>query len=133
MSRSRFTIRVEGLRELQQAMRRLRDSELDRRVKDVNKDVAKLVAAEAKSLRAVPTKSGKLRRSIGALASRSDASVKAGSAARVPYAGPLHWGWRRRNIRPRPFLRWAAGRKYDEAHETYTEGMAEVMRDRLES
>ena len=29
--------------------------------------------------------------------------------AKVPYAGPIHWGWPDRNIEPHPFIADTAG------------------------
>lgn len=51
-----------------------------------------LQAARART----PVDTGKLRAS--GLASGMDVTFHA------PYAAPIHWGWRRRNIKPNPFL-----------------------------
>ena len=44
--------------------------------------------------------------------------VRAGMKA-VPYAGPIHFGWGRRNITPQPFLYQAIDRRHAEVLDTY--------------
>lgn len=104
-------IRVDGLKELQAKLRAV-DRALPRQLRAANKEAAQVVADRAKVL--VPVRSGRLKGSIGVRAGQRDAEVKAGSAARVPYAGPIHFGWPGRPnrdrgwrggpIRPQPFL-----------------------------
>lgn len=104
-------IRVDGLRELQAELRAV-DRALPKQLREANKQAATVVADRAKVL--VPVRSGRLRGSIGVRAGQRDAQVKAGSAARVPYAGPISFGWPGRPnrargwrggpIRPQPFL-----------------------------
>jgi hypothetical protein len=50
-----------------------------------------------------PTREGELAGSIRASASKRALGLRAGNRG-VPYAGPIHWGWPRRNISPNPFL-----------------------------
>lgn len=94
-------IEVEGLKELQRALRRAKDEDLKKALKSSNKAAAQDVADEAQNI--VPVKSGKLLESIKAGVELKSGYVKAGSG-RVEYAGPIHFGWRSRNIEPNPFL-----------------------------
>jgi hypothetical protein len=140
--RSEFTVQVDGLNELNRNLRALRDRDLNRRVREVNKMAAEVVKPEAR--RTAPEghrdaksnrryRPGKLERSITVIASAKGAQVKAGSAARVPYAGAIHFGFPRRHIRPNRFLFRAMARKSDEVSATYEREIETVLRDHLES
>lgn len=58
---------------------------------------------------AAPRRSGRLAASGTAAAAGGRAVVEFGSSA-VPYAGPIHWGWPARHIRPQEFASRAAQR-----------------------
>ncbi|MFF2039377.1 HK97-gp10 family putative phage morphogenesis protein [Kitasatospora sp. NPDC058170] len=142
MADSAFTVRVEGLEELKRAMRQLKDSDLNKAVREVNKTAAEIVKPEAR--KTAPSghrsrkdnkryKPGKLEKSITVLASANSAVVKAGSASRVPYAGAIHFGFPRRHIRPNRFLFRAMARTSDQVSETYEREISEVLRDKLEN
>lgn len=141
-SNSAYTVRVEGLREFQRNLRVLKDRELNKKVRLANKAAAEIVKPEAKKTapnhRPSPKDSksyrpGKLERSIGVTASPKSAVVKAGSKARVPYAGAIHFGFPRRNIRPNRFLFRAMARKSDEVSATYEREITAVLKDKLEN
>lgn len=55
----------------------------------------------------MPVDSGALKRSVRSSGTKASAIGRAGRKS-TPYAAPIHWGWRRRNIRSRPFLTDAA-------------------------
>lgn len=67
---------------------------------DAAEEVADTAANEA------PFRTGRLRDSIKASASKTGASatVRAGTKVRVPYAGVIHWGWPARGIEPNEFI-----------------------------
>lgn len=86
---------------------------------EVERDLAKLgvrladldftrIANEGMRLAAsfAPRKSGKLAQSIKANKSKSRATIRAGSS-RVPYAGAINYGWRKRGIEPAHFMQRA--------------------------
>lgn len=138
---SAFTVRVQGMRELQRNVRRLRSRELNNSVRAANKKAAEVVKPEAvatapkgrrnaKSSRRY--RPGKLAKSVKVTASAKGAQVKAGSAARVPYAGVVHFGYPRRGIRPNRFLFRAMARKSVEVSETYEREIGAVVRQHLE-
>ena len=56
-----------------------------------------------------PVRSGTLRGTIRVLATQQRVRLAAGYK-RVPYAGPIHFGWRAHNIAANPFLERAAAR-----------------------
>jgi HK97 gp10 family phage protein len=119
-------IEVEGLRELKLLLRKVESKDINKGMRDAHKAGAAVIAEEAKTI--VPVRSGKLKRSIGAKGSQSSGAIKAGSAARVPYAGVIHYGWRDKNIKAQPFLSEAVGEKLPEAIDIFEDAMAEVMR-----
>jgi hypothetical protein len=61
----------------------------------IHATVSRIVAARAASN--APKVSGALAGSVRGSQAKTRAIVRAGGA-RVPYAGPIHWGWPRRNI-----------------------------------
>lgn len=85
--------------------------QLRRTLKAAGQDLGDLKAAHAAAGAVVlPRAKGKAPRRSGALAGNIRASAAASSltlragGARVPYAGPIHWGWAKRNIRPQPWI-----------------------------
>jgi hypothetical protein len=66
------------------------------------------IAAEARSLAAgfAPRRSGRLAASIRSSTAKNYATVTAGGA-RAPYAGPINYGWPRRNITGSGFMQKA--------------------------
>lgn len=97
------SIRVDGLRRLRADLRKAGQDTQD--LKEANAAVAALVASAA-SARA-PRQSGTLAGSGRGNRAVGRATVTFGGA-RVPYAGPIHWGWPARGIPPQPFIPEAA-------------------------
>lgn len=69
----------------------------------------------------------RLAGSVRAGRSKNKAVVRAGGA-RVPYAGPIHFGWPARNIKPQPFLTKTAEEKQPEAVRMIDQGMGDLLR-----
>jgi hypothetical protein len=92
-------IEVDGIRRLRRELRRA-DVDLSD-LRSVNLQAAQIVAAAAQPR--TPHRTGALARSVRAGASRTAGVVRAGGA-RVPYAGPIHWGWPARHIPAQPWL-----------------------------
>lgn len=65
--------------------------------------MAAAIAAEA-SASLAPVRTGRLRRTIRSSGTTTAGIIRAGNNTRIPYAGPIHWGWFRRNIKPQPFI-----------------------------
>ena len=107
-NRRQATVYVDGARELR---RTLKKAGIDVRtdLKDAHRSAANTVLVRA--MQVVPVapatmrsaKPGLLRDSLRPGATQTAAIVRAGKK-RVPYAGPIHWGWRKRNIKPTLFL-----------------------------
>jgi len=114
---ARPTVEIEGLNKLLRALEKL-DDEAKESFKDVGGKVGRLVAEQARE--EVPVRSGDLQRTIRAANTARGAKVRAGSR-RAPYAGPIHFGWRARNIKPNNFLYRAVDKKVDVALDMYLE------------
>jgi hypothetical protein len=99
---------VTGAKELRRSLKQAGEDLGD--LKDVNRRVGDLVIAAARPM--VPVRSGQLAGSLRPAAAAAKVTVRAGSA-RLPYAGPVHWGWPAHHIRPNPFLSDAATRTED--------------------
>jgi len=124
-------VEIVGLKELR---KQLRDApkELRDELKGANKAAAEIVRDEAR--RIVPQRTGALMRSITAQASVSSGRVKAGSAKKVPYGAPVHFGWPSRPnkgrrwrggpIAPNPFLYEAQDRRVDEVRAAFEKAAA---------
>jgi hypothetical protein len=96
-------IRVEGARELRRTLKRAGDDLAD--LKEANARAAQIVAQWASVT--APRRTGALGQSVRPNRAAGRARITGGSAA-VPYAGPIHWGWPRRNITAQPFISEAA-------------------------
>lgn len=93
-------IRVEGLNKLVRDLQKL-EGDVASSIKSLNAELADDVAQTARQK--VPRLTGTLAGSIRSSGQQRTGVVRAGSRG-VPYAGPIHFGWAKRNIRPQPFL-----------------------------
>lgn len=119
------TIHVEGLDELRRELRRVKDSELDQEMKAIHRELALEIARRAASK--VPVgETLRLWKSIRATGTVRDAIGRAGGAS-VPYAPPIHWGWKARNIKPRPFLVDAAAELEPNITDRYDQEVARML------
>jgi len=75
----------------------------------------------------VPVRTGRLRASVRVLASQRRGQVAAGKKS-VPYAGPIHFGWRAHNIAPNPFLYKALDKRRNEVIRSYERSVDKVVR-----
>lgn len=94
-----MAVHIEGLREMTRAMEKAGIE-----VEDL-KEAMHQVAAEATRVMQphIPTRSGKLRNSARPNKAKGKAVVTIGRAT-VPYAGPIQYGWRKRNIKPARYV-----------------------------
>lgn len=97
------TVRVEGLSALRRQLKTMVGDVSD--LKAANAAVAAYVAAEAAAR--APRRTGRLAGSVRGNRAVGRAQVR-GGGARVPYAGPIHWGWPARGIEAQPFISTAA-------------------------
>lgn len=107
-------IKLVGGRRLRSAMRKAGMDLTE--LRDTNRKVAGIVASEAKTT--APVASGRLAADVRPSGSRTAATVRAGRKS-VPYAGPIHWGWPKRNIVAQPWISEAAQRTEPTWQEVY--------------
>lgn len=97
--------------------------------KTINKMIAANVAEEARG-RAPVGPTGRLKGDIRGGGTKTRAYVSVGRK-RIPYAGPIHFGWPARNIKPNPFLYEAIDSRADEVRDVYAQRVDELaMRTR---
>jgi hypothetical protein len=94
-------------------------------LRDPDRRAAGVVADRAREL--APRQSGRLAGSIRVQDQTPGALVAAGGAL-VPYAGPIHFGWRDRNIEPQPFLTDAQAESAGAVAAVYAEEVADLVR-----
>jgi len=87
-------------------------------MKATHKRAAAIVIAGAK--RFVPVRTGRLAESIRDGSTQRMGRVRVGSAS-VPYAGPIHFGWPSRSIKPQPFIYDALDGRRDEVVRVYVQ------------
>lgn len=108
-------LQIEGLRELQRALRNFADDSRND-MKETHRKAGQLVVDGATRL--VPVRSGALLASLKSMPTQRQGRVRVGSAA-VPYAGAIHFGWPARNIKPNPFIYAVLDERRDEVLRVY--------------
>ena len=120
-------VKVEGARELRRALKKAENDVERQALKQAHRDAAEVVARRAAQI--APEVSGLLAGNIRASGTQTKGIVRAGSK-KVPYAGPIHFGWPARNIGPQPFLYEAADDRVDEVLGLYLERIEGIL-DRI--
>lgn len=92
-------IEVEGLRRLRKTLREAGDDLSD--LKELNAKAAEIAANASADL--APSRTGRLKKTIRSSGTKTAGIIRAGTK-KVPYAGPIHWGWKKRKIKPNPFM-----------------------------
>lgn len=106
---------IQGMPQLRRQLNALGDAAVND-LKDVHQQNADLVLNEARTI--VPVRTGRLRETLRASGTKTGGRVRAGFK-KVPYAGPIHFGWSRRNIKPNPFLYDALDKRRSEVVQNY--------------
>jgi hypothetical protein len=114
---------IYGLRELRSALRDV-EGGVDS-LKEAHKEAAQIVAVSAAAR--APRRTGRLAASLRGTGQQRKGVIRAGSAA-VPYAGPIHFGWPRRNIRPQPFIYDALDDRQAAVVAAYERNISELIR-----
>jgi hypothetical protein len=123
----RDAIKIEGLSKVQRDLRKLSTDALDlnkTEFLETNKQVAEIVINESKKY--VPFLTGALAAAIRNASTKKSAKVRAGNVA-VPYAGPIHFGWPARSIKPNTFLYEAIDARKDEVTNRYAELVSDLI------
>lgn len=116
-------VRVTGLNETVRALQKLGVEVTD--LKDVFSGIAAEGARLASSF--APRRTGNLAASVRGNKAKNKAVVIAGKA-KVPYAGAINYGWRKRGISPAGFMQKADTALGDQAVKMLEDGIADVIR-----
>lgn len=115
-------VEVEG-RDLRRQLRGIEDGLAD--LKATHLQAGEVVRPRAAAI--APKRTGRLAADIRVAGQASGAVIRAGRAS-VPYAGPIHFGWSARNIKPNPFLYDALDDRHDQVVDVYEERVAALVR-----
>jgi hypothetical protein len=118
------TISVTGLRETRRALKQYGD-ETKTALKPANLAAAKVVIAQANYL--IPVRTGTLKSTMRPLATNKSGKIRVGNA-KVEYAGPIHFGWPARAIKPQPFIYEALDERIDQVILIYNAAIDELGR-----
>ena len=116
-------IKVQGARTLRRTLKQAGLGVAD--LKAGHKAAAEVVKTKAEPW--TPQRSGRLRASIKAGAFEGTARVTAGGTKAVPYANPIHWGWKSRNITAQPWLYAAAKQSEPQWLDAYLKAVEAVI------
>lgn len=114
--------RVEGLGKLRRTLKKAGGDVSELRA--ANLRAAQIILPIAQAL--APRTTGRLAASMRATATPRAGSVKTGRKA-LPYAGPIHWGWPARNIKPNPWVASAAQDNEQLWIEAYVKHVSEAI------
>jgi len=124
---SRDPIKITGLSEVQRNLRKLSTDALDlnkTKFLETNKKVAEIIINETKKY--VPVLTGALAAAIRNASTKKSAKVRAGNVG-VQYAGPIHFGWPARSIKPNTFLYEAIDARKSEVANRYAELVSDLI------
>ena len=129
-------VKVEGLSAVRRDLKKL-GGDLDLIKGEflaTNKKVAEIVLGDAK--RYVPVLSGALAASMKNASTKTAAKIRVGSSGRgrktsnspdlVEYAGPIHFGWPKRRIKPQPFIYEAIDPRRNEIAQEYADRLTSI-------
>lgn len=92
-------ISVQGANRLRRTLRQAGDDLHE--LRDAHATAARIAAQASAAL--APKRTGTLSATVRGSGTKTAGVLRAGFA-KVPYAGPIHWGWPSRGITPQPFL-----------------------------
>lgn len=124
-SKPHFYVKVEGLDEIRERIGRITNRETKQMLAGAYKDGLEIIADRAREL--APRRTGNLAGSIRTVGGTTKTGRVFAGSAKVPYAGPIHWGWPRRNIEPQPFLSEAVGDTLPQVRDIFGGRMREIL------
>ena len=123
----KVVIEVEGLNDLIRDLKAVSsETRLDRELAKTHRKAAQPMVREMRS-RAPRGLTGNLSRSPRAATSASGAMIHVGDKNRVPYAGPINFGWPARNISPQEFIYSTIRDQREEFIEIYVDMMDDLL------
>lgn len=138
------SVRVEGLNKVRRDLKKLAsDVDYGDQFLAVNKTLADAVAMDSRNY--VPVLTGALSASIRSAASAKSGRVKVGGRiskearavlggygvgkGSIQYAGPIHFGWPARFIKPQPFVYDAIDKRRGEIKDRYEQLVKKLIRE----
>ena len=121
---SGMRVEVEGITSLARTLRTAGNEGARDFLMAANKEAARAVENAARPL--VPRRKGTLAGTLRSAGNAKGGVVLVGRA-KAPYAGPIHFGWFKRGIRPQPFLFEALDRKAGEIEDIYQRRLDELL------
>lgn len=116
-------IEIDGLRELQKDLRLFGAATRDD-MKETHRRAGEIIVEGAR--RFVPVRTGALLASMRSAPTQRQGRVRVGSAS-VPYAGPIHFGWPARNIRPNPFIYEVLDQRRQDIYKLYADRISGLI------
>ena len=117
-------VKVAGARQLRRELKKA-GGDLSQ-LREANRQAARSILPIAAGL--APVTTGRLKASLRVAATNRAGMVRAGRKA-VPYAGPIHWGWPLRGIRPNPFMTQAATNNEHIWMDAYMDAVDKALKD----
>jgi hypothetical protein len=75
-----------------------------------------------------PVRTGRLRNTVKARKYPNKVEVQAGNNTTVPYANPIHWGWKARNIKPNNWIEKVRDDKFQAVIQIFIEETEQVIK-----
>lgn len=117
-------LQIAGLREVLRDLRALGVDSRER-MKETHRQAGNVVAQKAVSL--APVRTGQLATTIISAPTQYQGRVRAGRGQSIPYAGPIHFGWPARRIKPQPFIYDALDERREEVLTIYADRIGELI------
>lgn len=94
---------VDGYRTAMRELKKCLGKELSKELTAAIRESAERIIIPAIQ-QETPVRTGRLRGSVKPGVRVSGMSIRAGTPKGIPYAGPIHFGWKKRNIQPNKFI-----------------------------
>lgn len=115
------SIQITGMKELRRDLKKI-SKDLPKELNKVAKDAAELVAEQARV--EVPVLTGRTQAKIKAAGTAKGGQVRVNG---LVYAPVIHFGWRRRNIEPNPYLYNSLDKRRSEVLAKFEKELAEFI------
>jgi hypothetical protein len=79
-----------------------------------------------------PVRTYKLQRTVKASTAKNTVAIRAGTPTSVPYGAVIHWGWKKRNIKPNPWLLQIRDEYSEDVKNIYTQEIQKLIDQTLD-
>lgn len=116
-------LEIKGLKEVNRALKSL-SAATKNDLKQTHREAGHIVAIAA--IRYTPVRTGRLAASIRSNPTQRMGRVAIGNPS-TPYAGPIHFGWPNRRIKPQPFVYEALDERRDQVLRVYEQRIDQLI------